>query len=225
MAPEGPVTTVISDFGGVLTTPLIGSFLAVQDEIGISVEQFGAAMHAIEARDGAHPLFEMEKGRISEERFLAVLAEAIEPELGHRPQLHRFREVFFAALEVNEPMIALMRELKSRGYRMALLTNNVREWEPLWRPMTPIDEIFELVVDSAFVGTRKPEPEIYRLTLARLGDDVHPEQCLFIDDVEINCEAARELGINAVQYRDPTQAIAEIRECLEVAERAKTESD
>ena len=62
-------------------------------------------------------------------------------------------------------MIELMRELRGRGYRMALLTNNVREWEPLWRAMLPVDEIFEVVVDSAFVGMRKPEPEIYELTL------------------------------------------------------------
>ena len=53
---------------------------------------------------------------------------------------------------------------------MALLTNNVREWEPLWRSMLPVDEIFELVVDSAFVGMRKPEPEIYELTLERLRE-------------------------------------------------------
>ena len=50
-----------------------------------------------------------------------------------------------------------------------MLTNNVREWEPLWRAKLPIDEIFEVVVDSAFVGMRKPEPEIYALTLERLG--------------------------------------------------------
>ena len=63
-----------------------------------------------------------------------------------------------------------MRELRDAGLRMALLTNNVREWEPRWRPMLPeIDEIFEVVVDSAFVGMRKPEPEIYLLTVERLG--------------------------------------------------------
>jgi putative hydrolase of the HAD superfamily len=47
-----------------------------------------------------------------------------------------------------------MRELKKTGYRMAMLTNNVREWEPLWRSMLPVDEIFETVVDSGFVGCR-----------------------------------------------------------------------
>ena len=79
-----------------------------------------------------------------------------------------------------------MRDLKGRGYRMALLTNNVREWEPLWRAMLPVDEIFEVVVDSAFVGIRKPEPEIYELTLERLGGGIGARECLFVDDVEDN---------------------------------------
>ena len=52
---------------------------------------------------------------------------------------------------------------------MAMLTNNVREWEPLWRSMLPVDEIFETVVDSGFVGCRKPEARIYEMTLERLG--------------------------------------------------------
>lgn len=220
-APPGAgIRAVISDFGGVLTTPLIGSFLAVQDEIGISVEQFGKAMQAIEQRDGSHPLFELEKGLISERRFLALLAEALEPELGHRPALHGFRDVFFTGLHVNEPMIELMREIKGRGYRMALLTNNVKEWEESWRPMTPVDEIFELVVDSAFVGTRKPEREIYEITVERLGGGITPADCLFIDDVDHNCEAARDYGMSAVHFRDSEQAIAEIHAALSAAEGA-----
>ena len=83
--------------------------------------------------------------------------------------MHGFREIYFEALQPNEPMIELMREVKRSGRRMALLTNNVREWEPLWRSMLPVDEIFELVVDSGFVGMRKPDPPIYELTIARLS--------------------------------------------------------
>jgi putative hydrolase of the HAD superfamily len=98
---------------------------------------------------------------------------------------------------------------------MALLTNNVREWEPLWRSMLPVDEIFELVVDSGFEGIRKPQPEIYELTVERLGDGVAAAHCLFVDDVEVNVAAARELGMRAVHFRDNDQAIAEIREELE----------
>jgi putative hydrolase of the HAD superfamily len=209
-----PLNAVISDFGGVLTTPLVGSFMAFQDETGIGFDTLGRAMQAAAEETGLHPLFELEKGRISEADFLEDLARRLEPELGHRPSLHRFSEIYFEALEPNPPMIELMRGLKGRGLRMALLTNNVREWEPLWRSMLPVDEIFEFVVDSAFVGVRKPEREIYELTLERLGDGIGPADCLFVDDVEVNCEAARELGMTAVHYRDPDQAIVEIEAAL-----------
>jgi epoxide hydrolase-like predicted phosphatase len=211
---SGAPSVVISDFGGVLTTPLIGSFGAVQDRTGIPTEALGTAMASIAAADGAHPLFELETGRMTEVDFLARLADALEPEIGHRPELHRFSEIYFAALDPNEPMIELMREIRSTSRRMALLTNNVREWEPLWRAMLPVDEIFELVVDSAFVGMRKPEREIYELTLERLGNGVVAADCLFVDDVEINVEAARDLGMSAVHFVDNEQAIAEIRATL-----------
>jgi putative hydrolase of the HAD superfamily len=209
------VKAVISDFGGVLTTPLLGSFMALQDEIGVEPGTLGRAMRLIADREGEHPLFELERGRISEAEFLATLSRELESELGHRPQFHRFGEIYFDALEVNEPMIGLMRDAKARGFRMALLTNNVREWEPLWRAMLPVDEIFDLVVDSAFVGMRKPEPEIYELTVERLGDGVAPSECLFVDDVEVNVAAAWELGMRTVHFQSNEQAIPEIRAALD----------
>jgi putative hydrolase of the HAD superfamily len=122
------------------------------------------------------------------------------------------RETYFAHLHPNEPMIELMRELRDGGMRMALLTNNVREWEPLWRAKLPdVDEIFEVIVDSGFVGMRKPEPEIYELTLARLGDGLRAEECLFVDDVEVNCDTAAALGMSVVHYTDNESAIPQIR--------------
>ena len=215
--PPVPIRAVISDFGGVLTTPLIEAFAADQDHSGIAPEQLGSAIAAgMPDREGANPLYELECGRITETEFLDVLRTNLEPLLGHRPELHRFSEIYFEALQPNEPMIELMRELKSTGYRMAMLTNNVREWEPLWRSMLPVDEIFELVVDSAFVGLRKPDPAIYELTLERLGGP-SPAECLFVDDIEHNVDAARSLGMSAVQYREPEQAISEIRAALDGA--------
>ncbi len=213
MSTPSSITTVISDFGGVLTTPLVQSFVAVQDETGISFEELAKAMGRIEEADGAHPLYELEKGNLSEVDFLRKLGDELEPALGHRPELHRFSEIYFDALHPNAPMIDLMREVKQAGHRMGLLTNNVREWEPLWRAMLPVDEIFEVVVDSGFVGLRKPDPAIYELTLERL-DGVPAEECLFIDDVDVNCAAARELGMSAIHYQHNDQAIPEIREAL-----------
>jgi putative hydrolase of the HAD superfamily len=208
-----PVRAVICDFGGVLTSPLLGAFAAFQDDHGITMEQLGVAMAAgAVTLGGKHPLFELECGRITEERFLDLLREGLEAELGHRPALHRFKETYFDALDPNEEMIALMAEL-SGSHRMAMLTNNVREWEPLWRAKLPVDEIFETVVDSAFVGMRKPNPEIYELTVSRL-DGIAAEECLFIDDTLVNCEAAEELGMAAVHFVDNAQAIPQIRSAV-----------
>jgi putative hydrolase of the HAD superfamily len=213
MSEPAKITTVISDFGGVLTTPLVQSFAAVQDQTGIPFEELGKAMARIQEDEGKHPLYELETGRLSEPDFLSKIGDALEPALGHRPELHRFREIYFEALHPNEPMIELMREAKGSGLRMGLLTNNVREWEPLWRSMLPVDEIFEEVVDSGFVGCRKPDREIYDLMLDRM-DGVAAQECLFVDDVEVNCDAARELGMSAVHYQHNDQAISEIRAAL-----------
>jgi putative hydrolase of the HAD superfamily len=203
------IRAIVSDFGGVLTKPLMSAFLSLQDETGISAESFGKALRALTEERGENPLFEMERGEMAEAEFLELLSGALAPLLDHEPQLHRFRELFVGALGVNPPMVELMRELKASGLRMALLTNNVREWEPVWRPMLPVDEIFELVVDSAFVGMRKPEAGIYELTLERLG--LSAPECLFIDDLEPNIVGARALGLAAVHFQDNEQAIAEIR--------------
>jgi putative hydrolase of the HAD superfamily len=212
MSEPGAITTVISDFGGVLTTPLVQSFAAVQDETGIPFEELAKAMARIQEEDGRHPLFELETGKLTEVEFLQKLGDSLEPVLGHRPELHRFSEIYFEALHPNEPMIDLMREAKESGHRMGLLTNNVREWEPLWRSMLPVDEIFEVVVDSGFVGCRKPDREIYDITLERMG--VQAGECLFIDDIDVNCKSARDLGMSAVHYQHNDQAIPEIRDAL-----------
>jgi hypothetical protein len=109
------IRAVISDFGGVMTTPLLGAFLAFQDETGISGEALGRAMQRIAERAGEHPLFELERGRLTESEFLDLLRSELAPELGHEPELHRFSEIYFEALDPNQPMIDLMRDLKARG--------------------------------------------------------------------------------------------------------------
>jgi putative hydrolase of the HAD superfamily len=206
------VEAIISDFGGVLTSPLLGSFAAFQNSSGISLESLGKAMAAVTQRNGTHPLFELETGRMTEAEFLSALGGELSAELGRPVELHGFGERYFEHLHPNEPLIEYMRELRGRGYKMAICTNNVREWEQLWRAKLPVDDIFDVVVDSAFVGTRKPEPRIFEITLERLG--VGASSALMIDDIEINCTAARELGIGAVWFRSTEQAIADVEAAL-----------
>ena len=199
----------ISDFGGVLTSPLSEGFLAYQEESKVSLEELGLAMGRAAEIHGEHPLFALERGEISEREF----ADRLERELPDGFSLTRLREVYFERLVPNVPMIAFARELRERGLRTALLTNNVREWEPLWRAKLPeLDEIFEVVVDSAFVGMRKPDPQIYELTVERMG--IAASDCVFLDDLEVNCEAARALGMSAVRFEDTGRAIEAIEAAL-----------
>ena len=202
---------VISDFGGVLTTPLGNSFAAWSRESGIPLEDLGQALADAAERHGEHPLFVLERGELSEAEFIRRL----EHELGDGRTLDGMTETYFRHLERNHEMIDLMADLRGRGHRMAMLTNNVREWEARWRSMIPeIDEIFELVVDSAFVGMRKPEHEIYHLTVDRLGGGLRPEDCVFVDDIGLNCDAAREVGMTAVLFETTEQTRAEIELAL-----------
>jgi putative hydrolase of the HAD superfamily len=207
------IEAVISDFGGVLTLPLLDAFERAQDELPVPPEAYGEAMAHSLRRDGVHPLFALERGEITEVEFLAGLERGLAETAGITVSLHGFGAVLMDAVHPNHELIDHYRALRrDRGLRFALCTNNVREWEPLWRPKLPIDELFEVVVDSAFVGTRKPEPEIYAITLERLG--LPADACMFVDDLEINVEAAREAGMHGVHFRDTATAIAELASLL-----------
>ncbi|MBV9195813.1 MAG: HAD family phosphatase [Solirubrobacterales bacterium] len=206
------VEAVISDFGGVLTSPLLDSFVAIQNSSDIPLGALGEALAAVAGRTGVNPLFKLETGRMTEAEFLAGLDRELTALLGREVHLHDFGRRYFEQLRPNDELIEYMRGLRDRGYKLAICTNNVREWEVRWRAMLPVDEIFDLVVDSAFVGARKPERRIYEVTLERLG--VAAGDAVFVDDVEINCEAARELGLTAVWFRSTKQAIEEIEAAL-----------
>ena len=206
------IRAVVSDFGGVLTAPLLDGFARIQDDLGIPLAAFGAAIANAEAADGRNPLHAVEVGAIDEDEFLAVLERELEPVLGRAVTLHGFGERYMAGLDANPALFACYRDLHARGVRLAMLTNNVREWEPHWRTKLPVDEIFETVVDSGFVGVRKPDPAIYAIVLERL--DLPAEACVFVDDLEPNVDAARDLGFAVIHHVDTDRTIARLGELL-----------
>jgi putative hydrolase of the HAD superfamily len=206
------IEVVISDFGGVVTTPIDASFWAFARQFDIPLETVRAALDARTARDGAHPLHVLEVGAMTEAEFVRGLSEDLAV-LGHNGiPTDGFAEAYFGHLRPNMSMIAELRNWKARGLRLAMLTNNVAEWEPHWRAMLPVDELFETVVDSAFVGVRKPDPRIYEITLERLG--VEASACVLIDDLAENCAAATELGMHAVHFFNTATTIAAVEQLL-----------
>ena len=210
--PPGRLQALVTDLGGVLTTPLFDAFAAVERHLGISLGEIGRALAAASDRHGANPLFELELGHITEDEFLRRLERELRDLLGRRVVLDEFTDRWWAAMAPEPATQALVAAVRDAGYRTALLTNNVREWERRWRPLLPVDDLFDVVVDSAFVGLRKPDPAIYRLTCERLG--IAPEACVFVDDLEPNVIAARELGMSAVHHRAPDQAVRDVLAAL-----------
>jgi putative hydrolase of the HAD superfamily len=202
------IRAVVSDFGGVLTAPLMQGFARIQADTGVPPASFGAALARATATDGSNPLFELEVGAITEAEFLATIERELTTILQRPVTLHGFGERYMAALEPNEALFAHYRALHERGVRFAMLTNNVREWEPLWRTKLPVDDIFETVVDSGFVGLRKPDRAIYAIVLERLG--LPAEECVFVDDLAVNIEAARALGFAVVHHDDTARTISEL---------------
>jgi putative hydrolase of the HAD superfamily len=203
------IKAVVSDFGGVVTLPLNKAFTRAHEEIGIPLEALAKAMALIASRADEPPLWTLERGQMSEPDFIALVAGGLSEVLGRPVDLDGYGARLMSSLEPNEPLLARYRELRADGVRLAILTNNVREWHDAWRAQVPVvDELFELIVDSSFEGMRKPEPEIYELTLSRLG--LQAGECVFIDDVEVNVVAARDLGLHGIHFRETDQVIAEL---------------
>ena len=102
-------------------------------------------------------------------------------------------------------VVERVRALRQAGYRTALVTNNIAEFGDGWRQLIPVDELFEVVVDSCQVGRRKPDPRIFRLALEQL-DGVPPEQAVLLDDFEAHVAGARRIGMHGIVVGDDRAA-------------------
>ena len=111
---------------------------------------------------------------------------------------------------LSTPMVGLVHDLKENGFRIGILTNNVREFREMWWPLMDFEEVFDTIVDSHEVAMRKPNPEIYHLTMNRLGAE--PARTAFLDDLQANVDAANSVGMHGILVEeDPAGAIAHAR--------------
>jgi epoxide hydrolase-like predicted phosphatase len=232
---QAPIEAVVFDYGGVISSPLfrgVGRFEADMGYPPGSVLEllFGEAAYiGVEGRavlqDGppvtldavpeaakavTHDWHRLEIGELSLEEYFAGVTRRAPEVLGKPIDFDAYRR--FTAdmpMGVHWPVVHEVRRLRDVGLKVALLTNNVKEWGDHWRSTFPIDELFEVVVDSSEVGMRKPDPRIYRLVCDRLG--VAPEASAFVDDNADNIAAARRLGMEVVLFGDdPWAALAEL---------------
>jgi putative hydrolase of the HAD superfamily len=124
-----------------------------------------------------------------------------------------FLQEFYASDRLNRDVLAAVRALRDR-YQVALLTNAFPRQAEVIGENHGIDvrAEFDVYVNSATVGLSKPNPDIYRLTLERLG--VEPEQAVFLDDGLRNVDSAREIGLHALQFVNPATSLRELEALL-----------
>jgi putative hydrolase of the HAD superfamily len=202
---------VISDIGGVLTPPPILAAARFVSHRGVELDEVVAAVRREIERTGRNPLEELELGRLDERGFLEIVAEALGDERAGRIPLADFSDTYFAELELNQPLLESLARLRADGARLAVLTNNAREWHERWLSL-PEFAIFDVFVNSALEGVRKPDEAIYRLVLERL--DLPAGVCTFIDDLAINCATARRVGMHAIVFTGNDDAIPKIEEAV-----------
>ena len=121
-----------------------------------------------------------------------------------------------AAGRLRPEVLAAVRRLRGR-YRVALLTNASAEQPARLREQYGVDVAaeFDLYVNSAHVGLRKPDPAIYNLTAERLG--IALAEAVLVDDLVRNVDRARFIGMHAIQFVEPEESLGELWACLGLA--------
>ncbi len=199
---------VVFDFGGVFTQSPFEAVRLHGDELGADPEVVLAVLFGDYDQDTDHPWHRLERGEIT---LSAARAEINELAAARGLEFDPFGAFakFGTGGHMADAMVERTRRLRSDGVRTALVTNNVRELGDAWRSLVPVEELFEVVIDSSHAGVRKPDPRIFRLALDAL--DVTPEQSLFLDDFPGNIAAAGTLGMRGILVgSDRLAAIAEL---------------
>jgi putative hydrolase of the HAD superfamily len=118
------------------------------------------------------------------------------------------REMMRRVAEIAVPrpaMLEAIRRLRAASVKVAALTNN---WITEDGGTGLLRDYFDVFIESAVVGLRKPDPRIYELACRELG--VTPPEAVFLDDIGSNLKAARALGMATIKVDDPDTALAEL---------------
>lgn len=201
---------VLIDFGGVLTVPLREAFGALSQDLGVDADQ---ALSVLATHEGARTaLGEHEVGRLDDEGFEDAFAAALSEVGDRRVEPRGLLAALGAHMDLDEPMVDLVRELRAAGVPVALVSNSLGRDS---YARIDLDELFDVAVVSGRVGIRKPSRRIYAIACERLG--VRPQECILIDDLEHNLVGAARLGIEGIHHHRADETIVRVREALGLA--------
>ena len=198
MSDDKVLRGLLVDWGGVLTSGLDVALGRWAELDNLDFEAYFKAvvewLGADPAEAEINPIHALERGQIAVPDFERKLAALLVTRDGTPLQAEGLIERMFAHFEHEPRMTALVRRAKGHGIKTALLSNS---WGNTY-PRDTWEGMFDDLVISGEVGLRKPEPEIYLLAAERIG--LPPAECVFVDDLELNVEAARTLGMTAIHH-------------------------
>ncbi len=207
--PTAAANAVLFDFGGVITESPFESFNRYEDQIGVprdTIRQINAT------NPDNNAWARLERNEVSVDEF-AELFEAEAADRGYAISGSRVLACLNGALR---PQMVRALEILSERVPVGCITNNVKTGygagmardESSAAAIAEVMRLFDVVVESSVVGVRKPDPRIYELACAELGND--PNRTVYLDDLGINCKPAAAMGMAAIKVTDPHKALSEL---------------
>ena len=202
------IKNIIFDFGNVLfdiDLPRIDRRLSL-----LAGEQYDAARAQLQ-RNQIFDLYET--GRLSTFDFLEAIRLAVHPPLPAEQVQLAWNSIF-----IGMPAVRLQMLLQLRQHYKVFLLSNINALHAAWIADYMVREhgiteyesrYFDGVYFSHLIRLRKPDPEIYEYVLA--DAELNPEETVFFDDLEINVEGARQVGMHAVWHKPGSDIVERMR--------------
>jgi len=199
---------VVFDLGGVVFPSPLDVFRAYERDHGLP-HRFLSEVVLADPEHGAWS--RLERGVLNFDEF----CDAFDAECAAHGGDVSARDLMGAVrvgLDARPEMVTAIGAIRRRGLKTAALTNNWADDPARTNRTWPTEDWFDVMVESAVEGLRKPDPRIYALVCERL--EVSPPATVFLDDLGANLKPARELGMTTIKVAEPEVALAELEAVL-----------
>lgn len=192
---------LLLDYGGVLTTSIHGAFAEFCGREQIELSAFQAALGAA-LTDPESPAARVETGALDPAAFDLEMAALLSRHIGTTVDPVGLTARMFENVRTETRMVDAVHAIRAAGTPVVLVSNS---WGGAAYDQSVIDSLFDHVIISGKVGLRKPDAPIYELAAERAG--VPANRCVFVDDLPLNCDGARAVGMSAIHHLEPNATI------------------
>jgi len=199
---------VVFDLGGVVFPSPLDVFRAYERDHGLP-HRFLSEVVLADPEHGAWS--RLERGEVNFDEFCDAFDAECEAH-GGIVSARALMDAVRVGLDARPEMVTAIGAIRRHGLKTAALTNNWADDPARTDRVSPTGEWFDVMVESAVEGLRKPDPRIYALVCERLA--VTPAATVFLDDLGANLKPARALGMTTIKVAEPDAALAELKDVL-----------